>query len=77
MVQFAVKDVGFFKNGIQIQQRSPRKILLAADWITFKITKKKGPMGETLTHETVLDIDHVPVQAVTLQVNPFMDNGVK
>ena len=34
-------------------------------------------MGETLTRETVLNIDHVPVQAVTLQVNPFMDNGVK
>ena len=40
-VQFSVKDVGFFKNGIQLQRRSPLKILLTADRVTLKITNQK------------------------------------
>ena len=32
-------------------------------------------MGETITHETVLDIAHGPVQAVAQQVNSILDNG--
>ena len=40
-VQFVVKDVGFFKNRIQLQPRPILTILLTSDRVNLKITNQK------------------------------------
>ena len=37
--------------------------------------QKNGRMGETITHETVVDIEHGLVQAVAWLVNAILKNG--
>ena len=73
--QYAVKGVGFFKNGIQLKRKSPLNIIPTEDRVNLKITNKNGQMGETITHETVLDIEYGPVQAMHLRINAIMYNG--
>jgi hypothetical protein len=75
-VQFTVGNVGFFKKGKILPRSSPLNILLTADQCTLKITNQKnGRMGETITHETVLNETHGPVTALARRVHHILSNG--
>lgn len=74
-VQFTVGNVGFFKNGKILSQRSDLQTLLTADGATLKITNQKnGRMGETIHHETV-NMSHGPVQALARRVHHILLHG--
>ena len=66
--QYAVKGVG-------LKRISPLNIIPTEDRVNLKITNKNGQMGETITHETVLNIEYGPVQAMHLRINAIMYNG--
>ena len=52
-VQFAVKDIGFWKDGKVLSRTSPLSLLLQADAATMKISNQKnGRTGQTLHHES-------------------------
>jgi hypothetical protein len=75
-VQFTVGNIGFFKNGKILSRKSPLKELLKAAQCTLKITNQKnGRMGETISHETVMDEQHGPVTATARRVHHILSNG--
>ena len=74
--QFQVQDIGFFKDGKVLPRRSHRDTLITADQCTLKITNQKnGRMGETITHETVLQAEHGPVHATARRIHHILSNG--
>ena len=75
-VQFTVGDVGFHKNNKVVERRSTLDELLACDQCTFKITNQKsGRMGQTISHETILNHAHGPVKATARRIHHILSNG--
>ena len=73
-VQFAVENVGFFKNSKILPRTSSLKRLLSADSCTLKITNQKnGYMGETI-HQHAIKSTTCPVQALARRVNHILKN---
>ena len=71
-VQFAVENVGFFKDGKILTRTSNLNILLTADACTLKITNQKnGMMGETI-HQNAIKGRHCPVKALARRVNHIL-----
>jgi len=72
--QFAVEDVGFFKDGKVLPRRSPLDLLLTADSATMKISNQKnGRMGQTIHHEST--DEKGAVAALAKRVNHILSNG--
>jgi hypothetical protein len=72
--QFAVKDVGFFKNGQILTRRSPLRQLLESDSATLKITNQKnGRMGQTIHHES--SGDNGGVAALARRIHHILSSG--
>ncbi len=72
--QFAVEDVGFFKDGKVLQRRSPLDLLLKADSATMKISNQKnGRMGQTIHHEST--DEKGAVAALAKRVHHILSNG--
>ena len=62
-VQFAVNNIGFFKNNKILPRRSTLQELLTVDSCTLKITNQKnGRMGETI-HQQATNTDFYPIRA--------------
>ena len=75
-VQFTIGNIGFFKGGKTLTRHSDLATLLTADQCTLKITNQKnGRMGETITHETILNERHGPVTALARRVHHILSNG--
>ena len=75
-VQFTVGNVGFHKNNKVLPRSSPLAMLLTADQCTLKITNQKnGRMGQTISHETILNDSHGPVRAVARRIHHILSNG--
>ena len=75
-VQFTVGDIGFHKDNKVVPRRSPFAVLLACDQCTYKITNQKnGRMGQTISHETIIDNVHGPVKASARRVHHILSNG--
>jgi hypothetical protein len=74
--QFAVKNVGFFKNGKIVSRASPLSLLLSCDAATLKITNQKnGRMGETIHQECTGKDDNCPVRALAIRVHHVLSNN--
>ena len=74
-VQFAVQNVGFFKNGTLVPLTAPLTELLLADQATLKITNQKnGRMGETIHHHST-NTEDCPVKALACRVHHILSNG--
>ncbi len=76
MVKFTVGDIGFFKDGKQLLCSTPLETLLHAEYASMSITNQKnGCMGQVITHQTILDAPHGPVQALARQVSYILSHG--
>ena len=75
-VQFTVGNIGFHKDGKVVERWSSLDALLAWDQCMYKITNQKsGRMGQTISHETILDHDHGLVKATARCVHHILSNG--
>jgi len=75
-VQFTVGDIGFHKNNKVVERRSTLEELLACDQCTFKITNQKsGRMGQTISHEQIINHAHGPVKATARRIHHILSNG--
>ena len=76
-VQFMVGNIGFFHKGNKvIEQRSPLAELLECDQCTYKITNQKsGRMGQTISHEGIMNHNHGPVKATARRVHHILSYG--
>ena len=74
-IQFRTKDVGFWKNGMQLDRNSPLPTLLTADAATLKISNQKnGRMGQTI-HQESIQANHCPVKALARRLSHILNNG--
>ena len=73
--QFAVGDVGFFKDGNIMSKHSTLKELLQATSATLKISNQKnGKMGQTIHHESA-PCHYCPIQALARIIHHILSNG--
>ena len=73
-VQFRVQDIGFWKDGRILPQKSDLATLVLADAATLKITNQKnGRTGQTLHHESTGAKG--AVAALAKQVHHILSNG--
>jgi hypothetical protein len=74
-IQFRTKDIGFWKNGQQLDRNSPLSILLTADAATLKISNQKnGRMGQTI-HQESIQAEHCPIKALARRISHILNNG--
>jgi hypothetical protein len=74
-IQFRTKDVGFWKNGKQLDRNSSLETLLLADAATLKISNQKnGRMGQTI-HKESIHANHCPVKALARRLSHILGNG--
>ena len=74
-IQFRTQDVGFWKNGKQLDRNSILSTLLTADAATLKISNQKnGRMGQTI-HQESLQENYCPVKALARRISHILTNG--
>ena len=74
-IQFSLRNIGFFKNGVIIPRESPLEVLLQCDSATLKINNQKnGRMGDTI-HQEAIHKSCCPIRALALRVHHILSNG--
>ena len=76
-IQFAVQDVGFWKDEKPLDRNSPLEVLITADAATLRITNQKnGKKGQQI-HREALKTQNItcPVVALAQRVHHILNNG--
>ena len=75
-VQFRVKDVRFYHNGVIISNNSPLPVLLQANGVALCIdNQKNGTRGETIFHHAMPGNIICPVAALARRVSSVVQLG--